>query len=527
MKRLFRVFNNTLVGDLIKVLWSRLREDRILDALALLLIAFAASLTILKAISIEPSGVGQRLISYWCQLREAHKDGCLQLFYSQHTTLEQALSFSLFITVIALTAISMKLRYFAAIIAVFALVFLGVVPPQELIAGVEWKLILFLIGSMIFAYVLRSLGVFRLIALTIMRTSRGSPTIFLTMLLTISWFLALAVDEATSIIYVIALLLDFKKLTGRDITPFIVLAVLATNTGSMAMPIGNPIGIYLAFTAGLHAEDFARVALPLSLVTLLLLVVVSRLLLGQRIRELIESIKPEKVEVVFTEFYTRVDRRGRVHIFYGLALLVMFLLTVSFSSVLASGLSSIYGHLIEPHAFLSFIPYVFIFLSLWVYEPEKLEVALLKGVEWPSLFFFIALFMLGHSLLWTGVAMKIAYLISILSSHLGGLAMSEILLVTTASTSAFLDNLSVIVAFTPVADGLVAMGISRSVYWVLLYGGTLGGNFTPIGSTANIVAIGLCEKAKVRVTWSSWFRVAFIPTILQLLAACAWATFLR
>ncbi|MEM1843766.1 MAG: hypothetical protein QXD75_04505, partial [Desulfurococcaceae archaeon] len=43
MKRLFRVFNNTLVGDLIKVLWSRLREDRILDALALLLIAFAAS----------------------------------------------------------------------------------------------------------------------------------------------------------------------------------------------------------------------------------------------------------------------------------------------------------------------------------------------------------------------------------------------------------------------------------------------------------------------------------------------------
>lgn len=105
--------------------------------------------------------------------------------------------------------------------------------------------------------------------------------------------------------------------------------------------------------------------------------------------------------------------------------------------------------------------------------------------------------------------------------------MREMLLVITALTSAFLDNLSVIVAFTPVAEGLVATGASRSLYWTLLYGGTLGGNFTPIGSTANIVAMGLCEKAKIRVKWSQWLKIALVPTLLQLLVACSWIVFLR
>ncbi|MEM4620990.1 MAG: hypothetical protein QW607_12360 [Desulfurococcaceae archaeon] len=74
-----------------------------------------------------------------------------------------------------------------------------------------------------------------------------------------------------------------------------------------------------------------------------------------------------------------------------------------------------------------------------------------------------------------------------------------ILLLVTAVTSAFLDNLSVIVAFIPVAQSLVYSSLPKSLYWALLFGGVLGGNFTPIGSTANIVAIGICEKAKIRV----------------------------
>lgn len=264
------------------------------------------------------------------------------MFNSSNSAFKQSLSLSLFVTVIALTVISMKLRYFATILAIFALVLLGVVTPQELILGIDWKLIPLLIGSMMFAYVLRSIGVFRFLALSILKASKGSPTIFIIILSIVSWFLAIAVDEATSIIYVIALLVDIKKLSGRDVSPLVILAVLATNTGSMAMSIGNPIGIYLAFTVGLHPEDLVMSALPLSLGALFTLIITSLLLLRKEVKELLESIKPEKVEIVVTEFNLKINKRGKVDIYYGMTLLLAFLVTVPLSTLIASYLSSVY-----------------------------------------------------------------------------------------------------------------------------------------------------------------------------------------
>ncbi|MEM1700147.1 MAG: SLC13 family permease [Desulfurococcaceae archaeon] len=485
-------------------------------------VLFLVSYAVIASTGVEQVGLGKHLVDFWCEKRGIDPGACSVRFNSGLTVVEQSLSLSLFLTVIVLTAVSMKLRYYAAVFALFILVLLGIAPPQELIMGVEWKLIVFLIGSMTLATILRSLGVFRFIALTVFRASRGSPFLFLVLLSVISWFLALAVDEATSIVYVMMLLLDIKKMTGKDITPLVILAVLATNTGSLAMPIGNPIGIYLAFTVGLHASDFVVYALPLSLVALLSLITVSYFALKSTLREIVDSITPEKTGIIVTEFYTRFEKRKWFPVVYGLTLLLGFLTAVSLARNIAEALQGIYGEYVDPHSLLAFIPYVFILLSLEEFKPEKLESVLLHGVEWPSLFFFIALFMLGHSLLWTGVAMRIAYLISKATIGLGSLLLGEVLLLATSVTSAFLDNLSVIVAFTPVAQSLVYSGLPHGLYWALLFGGVLGGNFTPIGSTANIVAVGICEKAKIRISWLNWLKLASVATLVQLLLACSW-----
>ncbi|MEM4717701.1 MAG: SLC13 family permease [Desulfurococcaceae archaeon] len=471
---------------------------------------------------VRPDDMGMKLVSYWCSLRGKETTHCLDLFYSGFYKVEQALSSSLFVTVIALTVFSIRLRYFAAIFSLSLLVFLGVVPPQELIRGVEWRLILFLIGSMILAYILRTLGVFRYIALVILRSSKGSSFLFLLILSLISWFLAVAVDEATSIIYVVMLLLDLRRLIKIDILPLILVSVLATNTGSMALPIGNPIGLYLAFTTGLHVVDFFKASLPLSLIALLALVLTERLLLKSYLYELVKEVKAEKIDIMLTQFYTALDKRGRSVLIHGLILLCGFIIIVSLSSFIAELLSLVYGAEVDPHSLLSFIPYIFVFLSLGEFDPEKLERVLMEGVEWPSLFFFVALFMLGHSLIWTGIAIRIAYFMGSISIGMGEVFLKLSILIITALTSAFLDNLSVVVAFTPVAGSLVNIGIPRGIYWSLLYGGVLGGNFTPIGSTANIVAIGVCEKHRMKFTWRYWVKIALIPSLLELLVANIW-----
>lgn len=510
--------NHSLLGKILE----NARRNRILETLIIFTISFFVTYIALSLIKIEPVGLGESVVKPWCELHGVNGTLCIDQFNSHFTIVEQALSLTLFLTVIVLTAISMELRHLAAVFAISTLVFLGIVPPQELIMGVEWKLIVFLIGSMTFAFILRQLGVFRFIALTVLRVSKKSPLLFVSILSFISWFLSLAVGEATSIIYITMLLLDVKKITGKDIKPLVILAVLATNTGSLAMPVGNPIGIYLAFAVGLHASDFVYHALPLSLITLVSLIIVAYYLLRRNIEEVLSAVTSEKINIVLTEFYTKIEKKGRFPLIYGSILLIVFLVAISLSKNIADALSIIYGVNIDANALLAFIPYIFIFLSLEKYKPEKLEIVLLHGVEWPSLFFFIALFMLGYSLMWTGVAMKIAYFMGIISLGLGDLVLREALLAITATTSAFLDNLSVIVAFTPVAQSLVNIGISSSIYWALLFGGVLGGNFTPIGSTANIIAVGLCEKAKIKISWKEWLKLAFIATLLQVVIAGIW-----
>jgi Na+/H+ antiporter NhaD/arsenite permease-like protein len=61
---------------------------------------------------------------------------------------------------------------------------------------------------------------------------------------------------------------------------------------------------------------------------------------------------------------------------------------------------------------------------------------------------------------------------------------------------------------------------SSSIYWMMLFGGTFMGNMTVIGSTANIIAIGLLEKRGHGVIrFGYWFKIGFIVSIVAMLVA--------
>ena len=63
------------------------------------------------------------------------------------------------------------------------------------------------------------------------------------------------------------------------------------------------------------------------------------------------------------------------------------------------------------------------------------------------------------------------------------------------------------------------MGVNNyPFWWAMLFGGTFFGNLTLIGSTANIVAIGMLERRKRgNITLKEWIKpgaVISIPTII-------------
>ncbi len=484
--------------------------------LVIIVISITLSTLIATSIKVPLTGIGHEILSAW-----RNETGLQVDLDSSIVLYRQIVALTLFIIVIAFTVLDPKYRYYAAFFSIAMLAITTTVPHSELLISVDWRLILFLAGSMTLAFILRSLRVFEFIVIELIRFTRGSFRAIVAFLMFIAWFLAMVLDEATSVVYAVMFVFEFAKLGVSNIAPLIVLVVLATNTGSLALPVGNPIGIYLAFTARLRVEEFLVKALPLSILLLLLLVVVVMVLMKSYIEKCSKEIRARAIDIFTTRRWSELATTRKLYI--GVIYLLCFLILIASIDRVARLISTYTGIETDPHTLLVFVPYIVIAFTPLTYDPGELERAVLRGVEWPSLLFFIALFMLGDALKYTGIAYKLAYIASQIT-ELDVVRTVVLLLVLSSSLSSLLDNLSVIVALTPVARALYTITSSRAFYWALLYGGVLGGNFTPIGSTANIVAWGLAEKHKVKITWSSWLKVAFIPTLFQLIGALLFAT---
>lgn len=483
------------------------------------------SILVMSYIRIGNDVIGLKIVEMWLNERRDSSISSSTLdINSIQLILEQSLSLALFLFVVVATIIKMELRVAIAILAISIIIFLGVVPPYNLIyKSIEWNLILFLIGSMTLAGLLREFGVFRYLAINIVRISKNNVYILITMLSILAFTISAILGEVTSIIYIATLIIELHSILKIDTTSLLIIAVLATNTGSVALPIGNPIGVYLFFSTKMSMNTYVRYSLPLALINIITLLLMIFIIKWKNINELKNVLRKRttQLQAYITQYYTSLNNIRKSHLDFGLLILILFITAVILNDHIVQFISNIIKQNIDPHSFLAFIPYMFIALCFAEIHPEEISRYIERAVEWPSLLFFICLFILSYSLQYTGVMAKLVYALTMLTTSANLLL--PLLLLSTATLSAVLDNLSVIVVFTPIASLLNSLGLASSlIYFALLYGGVFGGNYTPIGSTANIIAISIAEKRKIKISWREWLKLAFLPTTMQLSVALGW-----
>ena len=86
--------------------------------------------------------------------------------------------------------------------------------------------------------------------------------------------------------------------------------------------------------------------------------------------------------------------------------------------------------------------------------------------------------------------------------------------------SAFIDNIPYVATMLPVISGLAGKfspEITIALYFGLLIGATLGGNITPFGASANVVAIGMLKKDGHTVKNSDFFKIGIPFTLVAVL----------
>lgn len=425
----------------------------------------------------------------------------------------QALSISIFSASILGTLFFWDFRLSFAFIGTSVLLMTKTVDLEHVLEFSSLEVILFLVGMMVIIGLLKDSGVFAWIVSLILRIPKLTGKKFVFIIGVLSALLACTIDEVTSIIFMVVAVLEICDYFEVNPIPFVIISVLATNIGSSATVLGNPIGILIASKSGLSFEDFIVKAFPLAalclLVTVLILLFWYRKpikFLDQQMQRLganeilvrLISVPPEtslKINLgIFVTMLVFISLHRRMEIAWGLPANTVLLVV----PLVASGLVMIWKH-------------------------HKARKYIEKDVEWWTLLFFLLLFVQAGTLKYTGATEFIA------KHMLAACGNSLDLLITAmlwigAIGSSVLDNVVLVAAFIPVVQGFQSLNINlQPLWWALLFGGCLGGNITLIGSTANIVAIGILEKERrIKITFLNWFwvglSVGLITTLIVMVA---------
>ena len=142
-------------------------------------------------------------------------------------------------------------------------------------------------------------------------------------------------------------------------------------------------------------------------------------------------------------------------------------------------------------------------------------------VEWPTLVFFAGLFVMVGALVNTGVIDTISRAAA--DAVEGRLLLaSMVLLWGSAVLSAIVDNIPYVATMSPVVADLVAAdGTDQSqvLWWALALGADLGGNATAVGASANVIILGIAEKAGKPISFWQFTRYGLVVTVVTVALA--------
>lgn len=412
-----------------------------------------------------------------------------------------ALAVATFLTVLALIATERVHRTKLALLgAAVVVLFVGGFGQEQAIAAVDFNTIGLLAGMMILVYLTQQTGIYDYIAIRAGQLSGGRPLRVVLALAGTTALLSAFLDNLTTILLVVPITFLLADALDIDPVPLVVIEVIASNIGGTATLIGDPPNIIIAGATGLSFTEFIVNLAPIVVVVFAVVVVGlylayrPRLQIAERNRDLVRDL----------------DARASIRDWSELRRTV---------PVLALTIAAFFAHQalgIEPAT----VALTGAAVGLLVTRLDLERT--LAGIEWPTLFFFAALFVMVGALEETGAISEVA---EAAKGITGGDHAAELIGIVWISGigSGVVDNIPFTTAMIPVVRELQVGDAGDNAYWwALSLGACFGGNATLIAAAANVAAAGLSERAGRPIGFVPFLRVGVPATLVSLALATAY-----
>jgi Na+/H+ antiporter NhaD/arsenite permease-like protein len=443
------------------------------------------------------------------------------IFQLDDVTLERRISIGFWVATIVFVGVLLVIAFellhsTTAALAGISIIFLtsyigGAITPDLFILSyerglsyIDWEVVFLVMGMMIIIAIVEGTGVFQYLAFQAYRLSRGRNWLLVLILMLITAVASALLDNFTTMLLMTPISLQIGLALGINPLALIIPQVLASNVGGISTLVGTPTNILIGAYAGISFTDF--LVNQTAGVILALLVMAGFVLLYYRkeFRLQASGISPK--------LYEKLEENARIEdpeglwksgVVFGLVL-IGFVLGERIHLALA--VTAIAGASL---------------LLIWL-KPDVQH--MIKAVDWTTLVFFMALFMIVGAIQEVGLISLAADSMSRLIGD--NLVLGIFVIVFGVGTiSTVIANIPLTAAMLPIVRFLTVSipgAQSQVLYYALSMGAAMGGNGSLIGGEANLVTAGITEQANTPITFKEFLKIGLPVTYITLTIGFLW-----
>jgi Na+/H+ antiporter NhaD/arsenite permease-like protein len=387
------------------------------------------------------------------------------------------------------------------------LAFIFVLGPSQVAQYVNWETIIFIFGMMVIIETMSLSGFFRWLGLHSAQWVKLDPLLLFMLFPLLAGFLSAFVDSITVMLFMSTLTLEVAAIIGINPLPLILAEISAANIGGASTMVGDPPNVILGTYFQLSFMDFVKNTGAIAWIGF---VVNAAFFIWFFRREIMTARKrlredPRRLEAQANSLDPRraiQDKRlfavGLIAILYVVAGLVTHHMThISVATVAITGA-----------------------LMALLLGGRKMGKVLQK-VDYPTIAFFAGLFIIVGAMEHVGLLTMAASAVRNLSGGNYFAALSIILWVS-AFGSSIVDNVPFAATMAPILRHMAGTpGFTlHPLIWSAALGTDIGGNGTPIGASANVVAVAAYERMTgKKIGWGYYCRVSY-PAMMLVVLVC-------
>ena len=378
---------------------------------------------------------------------------------------------------------------------------------EQALTYINWEVIFLVMGMMIIVAIIERTGIFQWMAFQAYRLSRGHSWLLVLILMALTAVASALLDNFTTMLLMTPISLQIGLALGINPLALIIPEVMASNVGGISTLIGTPTNILIGAYAGIGFTDF--LVYQTGGVILALVAMGGYVLYHYRDewRKQSGGISPKLYEMLKEN--AQIEDPGALWKSGLVFLLVLVGFVVGERFHIVPAVPAMIGATV---------------LLIWL-KPDVHE--MITAVDWTTLVFFMALFMVVGAVQEVGMISLIATGMSNLVGD--NLVLALFLIVFGVGTlSTVIANIPLAASMLPVVEflsGSIPGGSSNVLYYGVSMGAAMGGNGTLVGAEANLVTAGITEQAGSPISFGEFLKVGLPVTYMTLMAGFLWLLF--